>query len=118
MNPMRFSSVCILFLLAVYLLNAQDRASIIGTVTDPSGAVVQDSKIDLKSLATGLHLKASTNEVVLGYCSGRTTTAAKSGEVDSRRHSTPNSQHISIAKSDHNFIQKLHQKAVPNLYSR
>jgi len=38
-----------------------DRAALNGTVTDPSGALVQNVKIELDSPATGLHRETATN---------------------------------------------------------
>ena len=38
-----------------------DRATLNGTVTDPSGALVQNVKIELDSPATGLHRETATN---------------------------------------------------------
>src|SRR5215471_6854051 len=43
-------------------LFAQDRAAIDGVVTDSSGAVIPNAKVDLQSSATGLHLTATSNE--------------------------------------------------------
>ena len=41
---------------------AQDRAAINGTVTDPSGAFVAGASVELKSMSTGLHRAAVTDE--------------------------------------------------------
>ncbi|HWZ32317.1 MAG TPA: TonB-dependent receptor [Bryobacteraceae bacterium] len=49
------------FLFSVSLF-AQDRAAINGTVTDPSGALVNGAQVELKSASTGLHRTAATNE--------------------------------------------------------
>ncbi|MDR3735822.1 MAG: carboxypeptidase-like regulatory domain-containing protein, partial [Acidobacteriaceae bacterium] len=38
-----------------------DRATLNGTVTDGSGAIVQNAKIELDSPATGLHRETATN---------------------------------------------------------
>lgn len=51
-------------------LAQSDRASIVGRVTDPSGAVVQNAKIKITNLATGAVFEATTNE------EGRYVTAA------------------------------------------
>src|ERR1700730_7726517 len=40
---------------------AQDRAAINGSVKDPSGAVVPDARVELKSAATGFHRVVQTN---------------------------------------------------------
>ena len=42
-------------------LYAQDRAAINGSVKDPSGAVVPDAHVELKSAATGFHRDVQTN---------------------------------------------------------
>src|ERR1700693_6225851 len=42
-------------------LYAQDRAAINGSVKDPSGAVVPDAQVELKSAATGFHRAVQTN---------------------------------------------------------
>jgi len=42
-------------------LYAQDRAAINGSVKDPSGAMVPDAHIELKSAATGFHRAVQTN---------------------------------------------------------
>jgi hypothetical protein len=52
-----------LFLLhPVFSLMAQDRAAVNGTVTDPSGALVGNAQVELKSPATGLHRETLTNQ--------------------------------------------------------
>ncbi|HEY1206740.1 MAG: TonB-dependent receptor [Bryobacteraceae bacterium] len=50
------------FVLGIFALpaSAQDRTAINGTVTDPSGAVVPNVKVELKSPATGLSREAVT----------------------------------------------------------
>ena len=50
-----------LFSFAATALAQVDRATLNGTVTDGSGAVVQNVKIELDSPATGLHREAATN---------------------------------------------------------
>src|SRR5499433_1744520 len=58
----RFVSVLSTIIMLVLPLAAQvDQAAISGTVTDSSGAAVQGAKIELLSLATGLHREATTN---------------------------------------------------------
>jgi hypothetical protein len=42
-------------LLPTSLLHGQDRASILGTITDPTGALVSGARVELKSPTTGLH---------------------------------------------------------------
>lgn len=49
-------------LLLTSLAFGQDRASIGGTVTDPSGAVIQGARVELKSPATGLQREAATGK--------------------------------------------------------
>lgn len=41
-------------------LAAQDRTAIIGTVTDPSGAVIANAKVDMESTANGFHRETTT----------------------------------------------------------
>jgi hypothetical protein len=55
-----FLSLC-LFTFAATALAQVDRATLNGTVTDGSGAVVQNVKIELDSPATGLHRETVTN---------------------------------------------------------
>jgi hypothetical protein len=52
----------VLFLIPVFPLAGQDRAAVNGTVTDPSGALVGNAKIELIAPATGLRREAMTNE--------------------------------------------------------
>jgi hypothetical protein len=42
-------------------VSAQDRAALSGTITDPSGAAIQEAKVEVKSAATGLYRATSTN---------------------------------------------------------
>ena len=52
----------LLSLSAAVLLQAQgNRASITGTVTDQSGAVVQGAEVSAKNLGTGEETRSSTN---------------------------------------------------------
>jgi hypothetical protein len=51
----------LLFLFTRPLLAQTDRAEISGTVTDPSGAVVQNAKVEVVSPANGLYREATTN---------------------------------------------------------
>jgi hypothetical protein len=53
--------VLYLFAIATTALAQVDRATLNGTVTDASGAVVQNVKIELDSPATGLHRETATN---------------------------------------------------------
>jgi hypothetical protein len=46
----------------VFPLAAQDRAAVDGTVTDSSGALVGNAKIELMAPATGLRHEAMTSE--------------------------------------------------------
>ena len=50
-----------LFAFAATALAQVDRATLNGTVTDGSGAVVQNVRIELDSPATGLHRETATN---------------------------------------------------------
>lgn len=53
--------VCVCFLTIVLPLGAQvDRAALVGTVTDPSGAVVPGATVEVRSLDTGLHRDVMT----------------------------------------------------------
>ena len=52
---------CCVLILALPLV-AQDRATLNGTLTDPSGAVVSSATVALRSAGTGLHREAATNE--------------------------------------------------------
>ncbi len=58
---MRFLIAAALFV-SLLPLGAQDRASINGTVTDPSGSLVESATAELDSAATGLHREAVTNK--------------------------------------------------------
>lgn len=58
----RCSCVSILFVLSGFWAMAQDRAAVNGTVTDPTGAVIPDASVDLRSAATGFHRTANTGE--------------------------------------------------------
>ncbi|MDX6710842.1 MAG: hypothetical protein QOH96_1858, partial [Blastocatellia bacterium] len=56
-------SVIILFFLLATTTSAQaDRASISGTVTDKSGAMIQGARVELVSPTTGLHREYTSNE--------------------------------------------------------
>jgi hypothetical protein len=50
-------------------LYSQDRAAINGVVKDPSGAVVPDAHVELKSAATGFHRAVQTNSGSFRDCS-------------------------------------------------
>ena len=52
----------VLFLIPKFPLAGQDRAAVNGTVTDPSGALVGNAKIELIAPATGLRREAMTSE--------------------------------------------------------
>src|ERR1700682_1795124 len=54
-------SLAVFFLIAFSLL-AQDRAAVNGTVTDPSGGLVNGASVELKSAATGLHRVVTSSE--------------------------------------------------------
>src|SRR4029077_7396002 len=50
-----------LFIVGVSTARAQvDRATLSGTVTDPSGAIVSGAKIEAVSITTGLHRETTT----------------------------------------------------------
>ncbi len=53
-----FALICLLTISAF----AQDRASINGTVTDPTGALITGAAVELKSATTGLHRTTTTNQ--------------------------------------------------------
>ena len=53
-----FALTCLLTISAF----AQDRASINGTVTDPTGALIAGAAVELKSATTGLHRATTTNQ--------------------------------------------------------
>jgi len=55
--------VLALFVLILPLVRAQDVASVTGTVSDPSGAVVPGVTVELQNPATGATLGATTNSV-------------------------------------------------------
>ena len=56
-------SVLILCVALVPLLDAQDSsARLLGTITDPTGAVIPGATIVARNLATGLERKATANE--------------------------------------------------------
>ena len=60
---MRRLAVFVLFLVVTASAMAQfDTATVLGTVTDPSGAVVPHSQVALRSTATGTLATASTDE--------------------------------------------------------
>lgn len=52
----------VLALSAVFLYAQQDRATIVGTVTDPSGAVVPEVKVSIIQTTTNLKIETRTNE--------------------------------------------------------
>src|SRR5262245_2290560 len=53
-------SILLLMLLGLRVVAQTDRAAISGTVTDPSGAVVPDARIEVVSATTGLHRETTT----------------------------------------------------------
>src|SRR5579863_1660757 len=61
---MRFAAVTIVVgaILAPVLLAQESTARLLGTVTDPTGAVIPHASIAAKNLATGLEWKAQSNE--------------------------------------------------------
>src|SRR5262245_18272141 len=52
-----------IIMLALPLAAQVDQVAISGTVIDSSGAAVQGAKIELLSLATGLHRETTTNTI-------------------------------------------------------
>lgn len=65
---MNWSKVCVVFLMALgaggaVLLAQESRASIAGTVTDPSGSVVAAAKLHLTNIETGVSFDAASNDV-------------------------------------------------------
>jgi hypothetical protein len=59
---MKASRIALTLACFVLPLTAQDRATINGTVTDPSGSVVTDAKVTLNSAATGLRRETASNQ--------------------------------------------------------
>ena len=59
-NAICLSLLCMLAFASTALAQV-DRATLNGTVTDSSGAVVQNVKVELDSPATGLHRETATN---------------------------------------------------------
>ena len=63
---MRFQRTSIFLLLllacAVQLVAQESRGTIVGTVTDPSGAVVPGASVQVVNVAMGTKLALSTNE--------------------------------------------------------
>ena len=55
-----FTVILTILLLAPTLVRAQGTASILGTVTDPSGAVVPDAKVTAKNTGTGIARSVQT----------------------------------------------------------
>src|SRR4051812_24626017 len=61
-DPMRTRALLVFVLLAVTGLSAQTfRGTILGTVTDPSGAVVAGAKVTAKNTGTGLERSTETS---------------------------------------------------------
>ncbi len=58
---MRFPAYSIVFLVMLMSLQAQDRAAINGTVSDPSGAMVEGADVEMNSPQTGLHRRTATS---------------------------------------------------------
>ena len=57
---MRFIGISALLLSVIGALTAQDRAAMNGTVTDPSGALVDGAKVEMNSNSNGLHRETIT----------------------------------------------------------
>src|SRR5436305_14432460 len=61
-DPMRTRALLVFVLLAVTGLSAQTfRGTILGTVTDPSGAVIAGAKVTVKNTGTGLERTSQTS---------------------------------------------------------
>src|SRR5436853_7829731 len=61
-DPMRARILLVFVLLAAVSLSAQTfRGTILGTVTDPSGAVVAGAKVSVKNTGTGLARSTETS---------------------------------------------------------
>jgi hypothetical protein len=58
----RFAALCAIFLFTLTLLTFAQEATIVGTVTDPSGSVVPNATITVTSLKTGQSHTLQTNE--------------------------------------------------------
>jgi hypothetical protein len=59
---MRITALGIVLLSLVLPLAAQDRASINGTILDPSAAVVPGATVEMNSIATGFHRQTVSND--------------------------------------------------------
>ncbi len=55
-------AVCLLLALSPLVLAQSERARIIGTVTDPQGAVVQGATVTVTNVATGIETKSKTDQ--------------------------------------------------------
>ncbi len=62
-NSRNSLAVLVLLLSALSLSRAQDYASITGTATDPSGAVIRGANVTLSNDSTGASYKATTNSL-------------------------------------------------------
>ena len=58
----RFSALCAVFLFTMTLLSFAQEATIVGTVTDPSGSVVPNATITITNTTTGQEHTLRTNE--------------------------------------------------------
>ena len=60
---MRRFAICVVFVILAATAKAQfDTATVLGTVTDPSGAVVARSHVSLRNTATAIAQTAVTDE--------------------------------------------------------
>ena len=61
-RPWRFAALCALFIVGFCFLTFAQEATIVGTVTDPTGSVVPNATITITSIKTGQTRTLKTNE--------------------------------------------------------
>ena len=59
---MRYLNAVLLLLAPLALLGRETRGTILGRVTDPSGAVIAGAEVRLTNAATGVAINARSNE--------------------------------------------------------